>query len=302
MGWSPLATEVHDTRQYSARTRSVGGVVLHHAATTDAQWVINVETNGSKQVSSHLVVKDNRRAGIVQEQFRAWSLSDAYWDSWALTVECANESTNGWTISDASHESLAMLVANWATRYNFWPHRDGDPKTWTVLGHREVYTIHGGSYATACPGGMDLNRITRRAQEIIKGVNFLMALSDAQQQQLFANIQYLADQANGRVSTDRPQKGQLATAINQVEEMLYALDGKADPSVTYEDGTPVTRAIAGYLQKPATISKEQLDTLAKALVSGIKVPISNGATDTAAIEAAVTKGVTAALAKVFRSV
>lgn len=170
MGWSPLSTETHNTRQYSSRTRSVGGVVLHHAATTNADQVINMEVSGSKQVSSHQVVKNERSAGIVQEQFRAWSLSDAYWDSWALTVECANESSNGWTISDASHEKLAQHVADWARRYGFYPHRNGDPKTWTVIGHREVYSIHGGSYATACPGGMDLDRITRRAQEILGGV------------------------------------------------------------------------------------------------------------------------------------
>lgn len=169
MGWSPLSTEVHNTSQYSSRTRSAAGVVLHHGATPSAQQIIDMEVSGSRQVSSHQVVKDKRNAGIVQEQFRAWSLSDAYWDSWAFTVECANESTNGWTISDESHETLAQLVADWATRYGFWPHRDGAPETWTVIGHREVYSIHGGSYATACPGGMNLDYVTKRAQQIIQG-------------------------------------------------------------------------------------------------------------------------------------
>jgi hypothetical protein len=167
MVYSKLATETHPTSQKSNRTRPVAGVVLHHAATTNADWVIGVESTGDKQVSSHLVVKDTRRAALVPEEFRAWSLSDAYWDSWALTVECANESTNGWTISDASHESLAQLVADWARRYKFYPHRNGPAETWTVLGHREVYQIHGGSYATACPGGMDLDRIVKRAQQLL---------------------------------------------------------------------------------------------------------------------------------------
>lgn len=169
MGWSPLSTEVHNTAQYSARNQPVRGVVLHHGATTSADQIISMEVSGSRQVSSHQVVKDSRIAGIVQEQFRAWSLSDADWDSWAMTVECANESTAGWTISQASHESLARLVADWATRYGFYPHRNGDPRTWTVIGHREVYTIHGGSYATACPGGMNLDWIAARAQQLIAG-------------------------------------------------------------------------------------------------------------------------------------
>jgi len=167
MGWSPLSTEVHNTSQYSARTRAAAGVVLHHGATTSADAIINMMVSGSRQVSSHQVVKDTRNAGVVQEQFRAWSLGDAYWDSWAFTVECANESTDGWTISASSQETLAQLVADWAKRYGFWPHRTGDPKLWTVYGHREIYSIHGGSYATACPGAMDLNWITARAQQLL---------------------------------------------------------------------------------------------------------------------------------------
>lgn len=169
MGWSPLSTETWNTSQYSARITSPKGVVLHHGATTSADAIISMEVTGSRQVSSHQVVKDKRNAGIVQEQFRAWSLSDAYWDSWAFTVECANESTNGWTISDESHETLAQLVADWAIRYGFWPHREGASNTWTVYGHREIYSIFGASYATACPGGMNLDFVAKRAQQIING-------------------------------------------------------------------------------------------------------------------------------------
>jgi hypothetical protein len=171
MGWSPRSTETHNTSQFSARTVPIGGVVLHHGATTSADAIIAMETSGSRQVSSHQVIKDARNAGVVQEQFRAWSLSSSTWDSWALTVECANESTDGWTISAASEETLAQQVADWASRYGFYPQRNGDPSSWTVLGHREVYSIHGASYATACPGGMNLDGITRRAQQILAGEN-----------------------------------------------------------------------------------------------------------------------------------
>lgn len=167
MTWSPLVTSVSETSDRSSRTQSVKGVVLHHAATTSLSGILGLFQPGGRTVSAHLAVKDGQRVGAVPEQFRAWSLGSEYWDSWAMTVECANESSNGWTISAASHESLAQLVADWARRYKFTPHRSGDPKGWTVLGHREVYTIHGDSYATACPGGMDLNYIVKRAQELL---------------------------------------------------------------------------------------------------------------------------------------
>lgn len=237
MGWTPIATETHNTAQYSARTTAPNICVLHHGATTDAGWIISVESSGSKQVSSHCVVKDRRIAGIVQEQFRAWSLSDAYWDSRAFTVECANESTNGWTISDASHESLARLVANWASRYGFYPHRNGNPKTWTVIGHREVYTIYGGSYATACPGGMDLARITARAQQILAGGGLAaegytlleedMPLTDADAQTV-AKTQIILPAPWGQASvaetlaSTRSRAEDILTAVNLLTRMVAA--------------------------------------------------------------------------------
>jgi hypothetical protein len=179
-------TERLATRQQSALTAHPRiGAVLHHGATTDEQWIIDVETTGRKQVSSNRVVKNTRCVEVADDNMRAWSLSDAYWDSVLHSVETANESTNGWTISDSSHETLARMVAYWASVEGWWPHRDGDPKSWTVIGHREVYTIHGGSYATACPGGMDLDRVTRRAQQLLqtsglagRGVTIIMSFDE----------------------------------------------------------------------------------------------------------------------------
>ncbi len=162
--------EWYTTRQQSVVTaRPRRGVVLHHGATTSMDAIIQMETSGSRQVSSNRVVKDARCARIVSDDpnVRAWSLSSPYYDSVLSSVECANESTAGWTISAASHETLARMVAFWAQRDGFYPHRTGDPKGWTVFGHREIYTIFGASYATACPGGMDLNWITNRAQQLL---------------------------------------------------------------------------------------------------------------------------------------
>lgn len=163
-------TEYHNTPNKSIRQNVPRrGVVLHHAAMTNLDELIRLEM-GAKQVSSNATCKDDRLPEMFDTDgpYRAWSLSDAYWDSALRSVETCNESVVGWTVSDASHWSLARAVAYWAERDGFWPHRDGNPKGWTVLGHREVYTIHEGSYATACPGGMDLNLVTIRAQELLR--------------------------------------------------------------------------------------------------------------------------------------
>lgn len=165
----PQWTAIHNTPNKSIRQNVARrGVVLHHAAMTSLDG-LRYLTMGGKQVSATAIVKDGNRERMMTDEYRAWSLSSAYWDSACRSVETANESTNGWTISDASHWSLARLVAYWAERDGFWPHRDGNPKEWTVLGHREVYSIHGASYATACPGGMDLDLVTKRAQDILRG-------------------------------------------------------------------------------------------------------------------------------------
>lgn len=166
-------TEYHNTPNKSVRQNVPRkGVVLHHAAMTNLDELIRLEM-GAKEVSSNSTCKDSRLPEMFDTDgpWRAWSLSDAYWDSALRSVETCNESTIGWTVSAASHRSLAKVVAYWAQKDGFYPHRNGDPKTWTVLGHREVYTIHGGSYSTACPGGLDLNLVTRLAQEILKNNN-----------------------------------------------------------------------------------------------------------------------------------
>lgn len=165
----PPFTAYHNTPNKSVRQNVPRrGVVLHHAAMTSLDG-LRYLTMGGKQVSANAICKDLNLESMMPEGFRAWSLSDSYWDSALRSVETANESTNGWTVSDSSHWSLARGVAYWATVDGFWPHRDGNPKDWTVLGHREVYTIHGGSYGTACPGGMDLDLVTKRAQLILLG-------------------------------------------------------------------------------------------------------------------------------------
>ena len=163
------------------------GCVLHHGAIFSLSELRRLEM-GAKQVSSTAIVEDDvAELMIPSDGDRAWSLSDAWWDSALRSIETVNLSANGWTISDASHETLAHAVAYWSEREGWWPHRDGDPATWTVLGHRELYTIHGASYATACPGGMDLARITRRAQEIRNGDD-LMGYKDWPQEDKLALI------------------------------------------------------------------------------------------------------------------
>jgi hypothetical protein len=152
-------TRVAESWQRSSRPSSIRWAVLHHAATTNIDVVVDEMVSGSKEVSATNVIKDKQIVGVVPEEFRPWTTASPYWDGGGVTVECANESTNGWTISDASYQSLGLVVADWSARYNFPLNRSGAPSTWTLFGHGEIYKFFGDSYATACPGSMNLDRV-----------------------------------------------------------------------------------------------------------------------------------------------
>lgn len=83
--------------------------------------------------------------------------------------------------------------------------------------------------------------------------------------QLNQNMAFLASQANGWVATDRPAEGQLATAISRITELLFAVDGRADPRVKDAKGEPVTRALAVFLQHPEAFVSALADAVAARL-------------------------------------
>jgi len=140
-------------------------IVHHHEAGTSFEGVIESWRTGSKEGSCHVTISnEGEKVGIVPEEKRAWSLSSQFFDSQALTTEIENQSTGGsWPVSGAAHEAAAQITADWCVRYGIPCDRDH------VIGHREVYTRFGDSYATACPGGLDIDRIVKRAKEIIAG-------------------------------------------------------------------------------------------------------------------------------------
>lgn len=165
MARSPFATVVYDTPQKSDRVPDgpVQYIIIHHAASTSFEGVIALEM-GAREVSSTCIVKDYQVASMFDEQYRAWSLSSQYWDSASLSVETCNETTApDWTISEASYNTLAKIVADWCERYGIACNRT------QIMGHREVFERYGASYSTACPGGIDLDRVVSDAAAILAG-------------------------------------------------------------------------------------------------------------------------------------
>lgn len=168
MTFSGLTTRTSgNARQFSNRGGGVDMFIVHHAATTSESAVLSMMSTGSRQVSANYVVNGKSLIGVVPEEFRAWTSGSAQFDGRAITVETVNDRVGqtdmSWTISEDSYQSLAKLIADCSTRYGFPLDRDH------VVGHRELYSRWGAGYSTACPSGINLDRLVEMAKEYQKG-------------------------------------------------------------------------------------------------------------------------------------
>lgn len=166
-------TSVYNTAQSGPRNAVARrGVIQHHMAGFNLNTLRRLvlgQVPGQHRVSYTAIAQDQRADLMLADSSRRpWSASSAYWDS-AMRSLCLVNSGGapGWPVSDASLETAAQVIAYWSTHEGWWPHRDGDPRTWTVIGHRELRTIHGASIPTACPGGVPLDALAHRAQQIL---------------------------------------------------------------------------------------------------------------------------------------
>ena len=130
-------------------------IVIHHNATTNKDVAINTWlANGSAQTSAHYEVAGTEIIGIVGEGTTAWHSGDSEENARSIGIENVNNAgAPSWTISNDTFESLSKLVADIAKRYNF-------PIDSThVIPHKAVVS-------TACPGGIDVAKVIKRANEI----------------------------------------------------------------------------------------------------------------------------------------
>lgn len=170
MTFSGRTNEIRRSDQFSSRQgAAIDHIILHHSAAFDVEVVLGMMVNDTREVSSNYVVaNDGTVFGVVDEENRAWtsgSSSDggkgAAFDRRSITFEVLDQTgAPDWLISGAAQESVAQVIADVANRYGF--DINGD----TVLGHRDLYTRFGASYATACPGGMDIAWIINRARAL----------------------------------------------------------------------------------------------------------------------------------------
>ena len=158
--YSNLITS-YDSRAMAAgyfTRKPIDRIVIHHNATTNKNVAINTWlANGAAQTSAHYEVADNEIIGIVGEQTAAWHSGDGAMNARSIGIEHKNATgAPSWTISDATYASSAKLIADICKRYGF------KPDTTHVIPHSQVH-------ATACPGGINMNKLRSMAMAIYNG-------------------------------------------------------------------------------------------------------------------------------------
>jgi hypothetical protein len=165
----PAAVRVGNSPNSDPRRAAVNQVILHHTASTgDVEdiWNMFMQPNSRSVSANFLVAQDGRVLEVVNpDTRRAWTTGSGPGgtispDHSAITLECMDSSgAPEWGQSPESCEAIAQVIAWAAKRYNFTPVRGTN-----VRGHREMP-----GQSTACPGGMPIDAITARANEILAG-------------------------------------------------------------------------------------------------------------------------------------
>lgn len=197
-GLRELVTRVDRAASYSSRDGAeIDSFIVHHAASGSLEKVLGMMRRGERGgLSATFVVDGDEIVSVAPVEARPHTSASAEWDARAITVETINSGlgdASGWPVSAASARSLARIAAWMAASFPaFRLDREH------VIGHRELYERHGASYPTACPGGIDLDRVVRDAREILgaarapddtrneKGI--FMSLSEEQQLELLDKV------------------------------------------------------------------------------------------------------------------
>lgn len=162
--YSNLATSLNPGNMYNGGLRSsnVRYIVIHHNATTNKDVAMNTWlVSSGNWTSAHYEITDNEIIGCVGENYVAYHAGGtggadvpkiANPNEVSIGLEHVNSSgAPEWNVSDATLQNSAKLIADICKRYGLPIDRS------TIKLHREVTS-------TACPGGLDIDKLVSYAQ------------------------------------------------------------------------------------------------------------------------------------------
>lgn len=133
-------------------------IVIHHNAGTSDEnarrtWYVSTGIG----TSAHYQVTPDKIWGCVGENSVAYHAGDYGMNQRSIGIEHLNSTgAPSWQIAEGTYQNSAKLIADICRRYNIPIDRQH------IIGHREVS-------ATACPGGIDLDKLIRLAKEYASG-------------------------------------------------------------------------------------------------------------------------------------
>lgn len=148
MSNSKLATVHYWTKNYSSRNGTkITSIIIHHmAGNSDAKGCYN--TWKTRNGSAHYAISSKGEIGqLIDEQYRAWSVSNAAADSKSVTMELANDqgASGSWHVSDKAIAACIELCVDICKRNGIKKLTFTGDKSGNLLQHKMFI-------ATACPG------------------------------------------------------------------------------------------------------------------------------------------------------
>ncbi|MBF0699418.1 N-acetylmuramoyl-L-alanine amidase [Streptococcus danieliae] len=157
--FSGLITDIDPNLMYAGGTRAkIDRIVIHHnAGTSDENARRTWYVSSGNETSAHYQVTPDKIWGCVGENFPAWHAGNAEMNARSIGIEHLNSTgAPGWQIAEETYKNSAKLIADICRRYSIPIDR------LHIIMHREVV-------ATACPGGIDIDKLIRMAQEVASG-------------------------------------------------------------------------------------------------------------------------------------
>ena len=136
---------------YDTTRGTIGYIVLHSSASTK-QGLINTFAGGSRMVSAHYGIDlEGGIMAFLEEYNTSYANGNYAANQQSITIEHVDNAVP--TRSDKQYETSAKLVADICKFYG-----------WTI--DTKHVKLHSEIVATACPNGLDRERILKRAREI----------------------------------------------------------------------------------------------------------------------------------------
>lgn len=153
-----IDTKFISTNHQKGRNGNTITSIVLHTYNGKGRSLFNWFSNPQSGVSAHYAIfLDGNGEQYVSHSDTAWHAGDANVNVQSIGIEHQDNGNSGDSVrTNEMYEASAQLVARLCKEFNI-PCRRGRHG---ILEHREVTS-------TGCPGGLDVNRIIRRANEIL---------------------------------------------------------------------------------------------------------------------------------------